>query len=123
MKIKDILINYDDNNKYLEELNASKENRIKSFIFGYFIALMIVLSPIIICAHFFIYKFYFELIIFIISLLFVTFLTLGEIIHHKFLVYFSNVTEKRSLKLTYIIDTLMYLLICLIFFVVIVILF
>lgn len=123
MKINDLMIKYDDNDKYLKELNISKSDKIKSLFFGYLLSLMILFSPIVITSHFFIYKFYFEIIVLVISLLVVLFLLLGEIFHHKFLIYFSKTTEKRNLAINYLINSLMYLLICLICYIVIILLF
>ena len=123
MKIKQLLIEYDDNNKYLADLNLDKFTKIKAWIFGYLLALMIVFSPIIITSHCFIYNFYFELIVLVLALLIVLFLSLGEIFYHKLLIYFSKTELKKSLKITHIFDILMYLLICLICYVVILLLF
>ena len=104
----------EENNIYLANLEISKTDRIKAIVFGYFLALMIVFTPILITAHFFIYKFYYELIVVVITLLVWLLFTLGEVFYHKFLVYFNkNEEEKRDLKVTHIMDGLIYLLMCL----------
>lgn len=103
----------EENNIYLANLEVDKKDRIKSIVFGYFLALMIVFTPILITAHFFIYNFYYELIVVIITLLLWLLFTLGEVFYHKFLVYFSKNEEKRDLKVTHIMDSLIYLLMCL----------
>ena len=63
MGISKIVEIYKDNENYLNNLEVSNKDKIKAFIFGYLISLLLVASPIIITAHFFIYSFYFELVV------------------------------------------------------------
>lgn len=107
MAIKDIFHKYDENSKYLSELNISKKNKIKSFIFGYLIALIIMLSPIIFTAHFFIYSFYYKLVLTVIVIEFISILLLGEIFYHRLLMYFSE-DEKKNLILTHVLNGFIY---------------
>ena len=57
MKIKEFFQIYDESNTMLKDLNLKTSEKIKSFIFGYLFALTIVLAPIIILSHMFIYSF------------------------------------------------------------------
>ncbi len=113
-KIKNLLKINEEDNLFLANIEISKNDRNKSIVFGYLLSLMIIFSPILITAHFFIYHFYHNLIIIIMSLLIWLFFTLGEIFYHKFLVYYSKNEEKRNLKITHIIDSLVYLVMCLV---------
>ena len=122
MKIKELFKKYDENSNLLANLDITKTDKTKSFIFGYLLSLLIVLLPIVITAHFFIYSFYYELVVLIITLIIVGFLTLGEIFHHNLLLYFSG-NESVSLKVTYLLDTIMYLFMCMISYIVIILLF
>ena len=107
MGIKKIFVKYDENSKYLSELQISKKNKFKAFIYAYLIALVLILSPIIFTAQFMIYSFYTNLVISLIAYEFMTFLILGEIFHHRLLIYFSE-TAKKNLTVTHIIDGLIY---------------
>ena len=48
MKIKTFINNYELNNTKLMNLNISVKNRVKAFLMGYLLGLLIVISPIII---------------------------------------------------------------------------
>lgn len=122
MKIKELFIKYDDNNNFLNNLEIDKPEKIKAFLFGYLFALLIVLTPVILTAHFFIYSFYFDLVALILTLIIALFLSLGEIFNHKLLLYFSK-CGPTSLKLTHLFDTFMYVVMCLISYVIIILLF
>lgn len=122
MKFKEFFQRYDEASTALKELDLNKFTKVKAFIFGYLIALIIVLAPIIILGHMYIYSFYFGYIVFIIGLFCVLFFSLGEILHHKLLVHYSG-HEKLSLVPLHIMDTLFYLIICMLCSLVVVLLF
>lgn len=122
MKIKEFLKHYDEANTALKQLNLKEIDRVKSLIFGYLFALIIVLAPIIILAHMFIYSFYFGYIVFAIGIFCMLFFSLGEILHHKLLIHYSN-KDNLSLKALHIIDSLFYFLMCMLCSLVIVLLF
>ena len=113
---------YDESNNLLKTLEVSKLNKIKSFVFGYLFSLIIVLAPIIILAHSFIYSFYLELIVLLLGVMVIIFASLGEIFYHKLLLHYANV-ENKSMKELHILDSILYTLICLICCIVIIILF
>lgn len=122
MNIKNLLIKYEENDKFLNSLEISKKDKIKSLILGYLLSLLIILSPIIITAHFFIYSFYFDLVVLVLALLIVLFLVLGEIFSSKLMLYFSG-KEKISLKITYLVNGFIYLIMCMISYGIIILLF
>ena len=99
---------YKENNEYLDGLEVTKKDRTKSFIYGYLISLIITASPIIICAHFFIYSFYFSVVLAMLFLLILTFAILGEILSDKFLLHFSKADKIKDLKVTYILHAILY---------------
>lgn len=113
MAIKDFFIKYDDNSKYLEQLDISKKNKWLSLILGYGISLILMISPIIFTAHFFIYSFYYNLVVGLIAIEFVVFLLLGEIFNHRLQMYFSS-NEKKKLTVMHIVDGFIYLILCII---------
>ena len=92
-----------ENEEFLDNLEVSKSAKTKSFVFGYLISLILVATPLIICAHFFIYSFYTDLILAILMFILLIFVLLGEILSDKILIHFSKTTEKRDLKITYLI--------------------
>ena len=108
MKISKIIEIYKENDNYLNSLQLSKIERVKSILFGYLIPLIILLGPAIIVAHFFIYSFYFDLIVAILLFIFLTFISLGEIFTDKFSIYFSKFEGNKNLYITYIIHTIVY---------------
>lgn len=99
---------YKENNQYLDSLDVTKKDRRKSFIYGYLISLIITASPIIICAHFFIYSFYFNIVLAMLFLLILTFVILGEILCDKLLLHFSKIDKIKDLKVTYILHAILY---------------
>ena len=105
----EIIKKYRENSSYLDNLEVGKYDRIKSFIFGYLISLILMCAPIIITSHFFMYSFYFEFVLAILMLLILGFAILGEVLSDKLLLHFANIKEKIDLKSTYIIHTLIYL--------------
>lgn len=123
MKIKEFIKKYNKTNDYILNLEVSKTNRIKSLCFGYLIALLIVMTPIIISAHFFIYSFYHNLVIAVIALFVLIFICLGEYINHKLLIHFSKKEDIPSLKPIYIVDFTLYLIMCIALYLIILLLF
>ena len=110
MKIKEIIEELQYQNEYVAGLNVTKNENMKGLILGYLIALLIVLAPVIVTAHFFIYSFYYDLVLALILILGTIFLSLGEIFHHKFLKIYSKDKRNQSLVLKHIVDTFVYLL-------------
>jgi hypothetical protein len=110
MKIKEIIEEYKYQSEYINNLNVTKSENVKALSLGYIIALLIVLAPVIITAHFFIYSFYYNLVLAILLVLATAFLSLGEIFHHKILKQYSKDKRTVSLIIKHIIDTVAYLL-------------
>ena len=110
MKIKDIIEEYKYQTDYVTNLNVTKNENVKALSLGYIISLLIVLAPVIITAHFFIYSFYYNLVLAILLLIATVFLSLGEVFHHKFLKQYSKDKRNVSLVIKHIIDTVAYLL-------------
>ena len=113
---------YEENNEFIDNLNVSKSERNKSFIYGYLISLIITAAPIIITAHFFIYSFYFKIVLAVLLLFILTFAILGEIISDKLLIHFSKSKELINLKVTYILHGILYFLMILLGYIIIILL-
>ena len=97
-----------ENNDFLENLEVSNSERIKSTIFGYLISLIIMGVPLIICSHFFIYSVYFNLVLGLLMFLILIFIILVELLSDQLLIHYSKTEEKKDLKVTYIIHSLLY---------------
>ena len=105
MKISKI---HKENEEYLETLNVSKTDKVKSYVIGYLISLILVTAPIIICAHFFIYSFYADLTLAVLMIILLIFVLLGEIISDKLLIHFSKTDITKDLRITYLIHFAIY---------------
>ena len=119
----EIIKKYQENSSYLDNLEVGKYDRIKSFLFGYLISLILMCAPIVITAHFFMYSFYFEVVLAILMIFILVFAILGEIISDKILLHYANINEKIDLKSTYILHTLLYSLMMVLGYVIIILLF
>jgi hypothetical protein len=116
MKIGSYLENYEENQSKLKELNISKKFKILSFVLGYGLGLLIVMSPVIIISHLFIFSQYKILWTLLILLFVALFLAISDIFYHKFLGYFCPSVKEISLKINFILNSIIYLIICLIAF-------
>lgn len=119
MIIKKIFNKYSENYDRIKEIEIEKTDKIKSNLLGYLLSLVIIISPVIITAHFFIYAQYFSLCVFLISMFLATFFMLGELFAYKFLIYFCPNVKEISLKINIFVNSIGYYLLCLIAFVVI----
>ena len=122
MKFKDILTKYSDNNQFLNNLEIKRLKRIGIFIFAYLISFLLFFSPVVVTYQFMMYRFYEKLVLLALCLLFVGFFTVGEILYHRLLIHFSN-SEKRSFASNHIINSIIYLVFCLIAYLIIVFIF
>lgn len=122
MNFKDLMVKYSENTEFINNLNLRKIKKIGIFLLAYLVSIILFFAPVVFIYHFMMYKFYQNLILLIICLLFVGFFIVGEIIYHRLLLHFSN-SEKRSFKINHIINLLVYLIFCLIGYLVIILIF
>ena len=123
MKIKEIIEEYKYQNDYINSLNVTKNENFKGLFLGYLISLLIVLVPFIITAYFFTFAEYYNLVLAIILVIATIFLSLGEIFHHKLLKDYSKDKRNVTLVLKHIFDTIVYLLMFSISYILVLILF
>ena len=120
MKIKTFINNYELNNTKLMNLNISVKNRVKAFLMGYLLGLFIVISPIIILFNLTFYTHIQDLLTFALCMVACIFLILSDIFYHKALCLYEEKVKEIKFLPNYILNSIMYLVVCLISFVAII---
>ena len=116
MIIKKLYNKYLENYDKIKEMDIDKKITIKSGVLGYLLSLLVVISPIIITCHFFIYEQYDYLCLFILLMLVATLLTLGEVFRMKLLAFYCPNVKEISLKINLFVNSIGFYLLYLIAF-------
>ena len=108
------MIKYDENSSYIKELNICKTDVFKSVLMGYGLGLLIVISPILILYNCFIYTQITKLLVFAVVMFVWLFFTISDIFYHKALCLYDERVKERTLKCNYLLNSVLYFVMCMI---------
>lgn len=116
MKIKTYINQYDLNVSKIKELNINKNDKIKSFLLGYGLALLIILTPFLFLINLTMYANLMNLIIFFLTMLGFIYFSISEILYHYFLTFYCPNVKEISLKINHILNSIAYFVMAMITF-------